>query len=483
MDCFTEPEKRVPVVRNVDVVVAGSGITGMFAALGAAKAGAKVLLVERFGTVGGNIGPAGYICGYKVERDGQRWLRGEGFPQLIEEFFDRYGALLGDQPRNYATMSHAVAHVAFEMLEELGVETMLSAYASDPAMDGNRVAGLFVETKSGRVAVGAKVVIDATGDASIASRAGAPVRHAVSVEEVDSPNLGSSYMNPEESAHDDTNLFVVVAGSDWVRYRAWRETPCELTAAEQAWADKQLRQIPRNTGPLLKLYHEAWKSGEFRCLRTLRKNLTIRFGFWFPQQHYLGPGLTGLQVAANGEYNSGDWEDISMLEQAMRRMAYEGVAFFREHVPGFRDAYIVMISPFLGSRGGPFIDAEHLLTPQESFRGFQPADSLYLTTVEVHRRGNRQGHGMPYRMLLPRQVEGLLVTGRGAGFLRRGHDPSTRARANMLALGEATGIAAGMSARDSVAPRDLDIKKLQRRLLKEGFFLGTASRLKRLGLA
>ena len=483
MKHVTECEKRVPVVREVDVVVAGSGITGLFAALGAARAGAKVLLVERFGTVGGNIGPAGYIVGYKVQRDGERCLRGDRFPHLIDDFYDRYEALLGDQPRNYATMSHAVAHVGFEMLEELGVETMLSAYAADPIMEGSRAVGLFVETKSGRVAVKAEVVVDATGDASLASRAGAPVRHAVPVAEVDSPNLGSTYMNPEEKSHDDTNLFIVVAGSDWVRYRAWREAPCELSAAEQAWAEKHLKWIPRNSGPLLKLYHQAWKSGGFRCLRILRKNLTIRFGFWFPGQHYMSPGLSGLQVAANGDYNCGDWEDISLLEQAMRRMAYEGVAFFREHVPGFKDAYVVMISPFLGSRGGPFIDAEHVLTPQESFRGFQPADSLYLATPEVHRGGNPEGHGMPYRMLLPKDVDGLLVTGRGAGFLRRGHDPSTRVRSSMLAFGEATGIAAAMAAGDNVTPRDLDVKKLQRRLLKEGYHIGSPSRLKRLGLA
>ena len=483
MEHVTECEKRVPVVRDVDVVVAGAGITGMFAALGAAQEGAKVVLVDRFGTVGGNIGPAGYIGGYKVDRDGEMSLYGGQFPKLITRFFDRYDARLGGQRRNYATMSHTVAHVAFEMMEELGVEVMLSVYAADPIMEGNRSVGLFVETKSGRVAVKAKVVVDATGDASLAARAGAPVRHAVSVEEIDSPNVNSPYRKPEEKAHDDTNLFIVVAGTDYVTYREWRESPVELTASQAAWAEKRLGQLPRNCGPLVALYHEAWTSGEFRCVKVLRKNLTIRFGFWFPTHHYLSPGLTGLQVAANGEYHSGKWEDISLLEQAMRRMAYEGVAFFRNRVPGFRDAYVVMISPFLGSRGGPFIDAEHVLTPQESFHGFQPADSLYITTAEVRRRADPKGHGMPYRMLLPRGVDGLLVTGRGAGFLRRGHDPSTRVRSNMLAFGEATGLAAAMAAKDGVEPRDLDVKKLQRRLLKEGYYLGSPSRLRRLKLA
>jgi len=482
MPHVTGPEKRVPVVRDVDVAIAGAGITGMFAALGAAKAGAKTLLIDRFGTVGGNMGPAGYICGYKIDRAGEMCLYGGRFPKLIEEFFDRYDALLEDQPRNYATMSHTVAHVGFEMMEELGVELMLSAYACAPVMQDTRAVGLFVETKSGRVAVRAKVVVDATGDASLASQAGAPVRHDVSAAEADSPNVGARYKNPAEKRHDDTNLFIVVAGADYVAYKTWRESRCELTPAQRAWAEKRLGKGHRFPDAMVPVLQQGWRSGEFRVVQKLRRNVTMSFGPWFPPHHYLSPGLMGLQVGVNGEYDCGNWEDVSRMEEAMRRMAYGGVRFFRKRVPGFRGAYIVMISPFLGSRGGPFIEAEHVLTPQESWRGYQPADSLYITTAETHRGGRAGGHGMPYRMLLPKGVDGLLVTGRGAGFVRRGHDPSTRVRSNMMALGEATGIAAAMAAGQDVTPRELDVKTLQRRLLGEGYYLGNASRLKRLKL-
>ena len=89
---------------------------------------------------------------------------------------------------------------------------------------------------------------------------------------------------------------------------------------------------------------------------------------------------------------------------------------------------------------------------------------------------------MPYRMLLPGTIEGLLVTGRGASFHRRGHDPSVRARGTMMALGLAAGIAAALSAKADLAPRELDVKTLQHTLLSEGCYLGDDARLTELGL-
>ncbi len=495
MKSITESEKRIPVVREVDVVIAGSGISGLFAALGAAKTGARTLLVDRFGTIGGNMGPAGFIVGGKLARDFELSIATNRFPNIIATFFDRYEAMLAEQPVNYATMSHTAAQVAFEMMEELGVETMLSAYATDPIMEDDRAVGLYVETTSGRVAVRAKVVIDATGTAALASRAGAPVRHDVSAAEMDSPNMGANYLNPEEIRHDDTLLLAVVAGVDYVAYNDWRRGAGPtyrdrdhglLTPAELAWAKEHISNIyakRERPDALIALYKKAWESGEFRFTRKLRKNPRVAFGRWSVPVHYLSPGLMGVEVSCVGDFDSGSWEDVSMMEQAMRRMAYDGVQFFKKRVPGFRDAYILTIPPFLGSRGGPFIEAEHVLTPQESNRGFQPADSVCLTKVEaMFRGGSKKGHGMPYRMLLPKVVDGMLVTGRGAGFLRRGHDPCTRVRSNMMSFGTATGIAAAMAVASNTTPRDLDVKKLLRRLLKEGFYLGSQSRLKRLKL-
>jgi hypothetical protein len=94
-----------------------------------------------------------------------------------------------------------------------------------------------------------------------------------------------------------------------------------------------------------------------------------------------------------------------------------------------------------------------------------------------------EGYDVPYGMLLPKNVEGLLVTGRGASWERRGHDPAFRERSNMMALGEATGRAAAIAAADDVIPRNIEVRKLQQAMLESGYYLGDEARLTALGLS
>ena len=481
MAMITEPGRTVPVACDVDVAIAGAGIAGSFAALGAAKEGAKVVLIDRMGTVGGNIGSAGYILGATCERGAGPWMVGGRYPGMVEQFMKRHEANLNGQPRHYGVMSHSASHVLMEMMDELGVTLMLSAYASDPIMDGHRVAGLFVETKSGRVAVKAKVVIDDTGDASVAERAGAPVRHFCSAEEIDSPNLQPGFHDKRFKGMNDTNLYFVMGGVDFDTYNEFRNRRAKLTNAEKAWARKVLSPDDFAwRGAMIPILRSAWLSGKFRVKRQIRGTVCVAFTNWF---HNLPEGLTAVHTGAYGEWDSGDWRDVTAVEAGQRRIGYEGIRYFQKHVPGFERVHIITSSQFMGARGGPFIDAEHVLTPQETWRAAQFPDTMYVATMELHRGAKKPGHDMPYRMLLPKGVEGLFVTGRGAGFLRRGHDPSTRARRSMYGLGYATGLAAAKAVKDGVQPRDIDVKAFQRKLLKEGFHLGTPSRLKRLGLA
>lgn len=148
-----EPTKKVPVVRDVDVVVAGAGISGLFAALAAGQRGARTMVVDRFGALGGNIGGAGmFMACNGPDLDGNSKFAtapGQHLFGIAKELDDRSQALLGDMPRNNSTISLAVSRVAFDMMQENGVEVMLSAYTADPIMEGRRVCGLFVETKSG----------------------------------------------------------------------------------------------------------------------------------------------------------------------------------------------------------------------------------------------------------------------------------------------------------------------------------------------
>jgi flavin-dependent dehydrogenase len=163
----------VPLAYDVDVVVAGAGISGAFAALGAAGQGARVVLVDRFGEPGGNLGPGIIVGGIWGDGEWQiKWEIDNAFmlslPGTVAQFFQRLESSLDDMPRNYGTLSNGMSRVFFEMFAEAGVELILSAYVADPILEDGRVRGLYVETKSGRIAVRSGVVVDSTGEADVA---------------------------------------------------------------------------------------------------------------------------------------------------------------------------------------------------------------------------------------------------------------------------------------------------------------------------
>ena len=483
----TEQKKEIPVVRDVDVVVAGAGVSGLFAALGAAKEGASVLLVDRFGDLGGNMGGPGLIMFGGATTSPDEDLAAGKFVRFLSsipmEFSKRALALMGDGGRPYPVIAHVFSHVAFEMASEAGIELMLSGYAADPVMEGDEACGLFVETKSGRVAVKARVVIDATGDASIAERAGAPVRHRQPIEEMDGPGMRKEYVKPEYEYWNDTHLMYFIAGVDWEKYDAWR------------WPTKEKHWTPADREFFDAHFEEEWNQGQKalvpmlracdeRGIHILARDIRPKFHTEF-QLHWveIAPGaMTGV-VAINGEWDTGDWQDVSLAEAHARTHAFEGVRFMKDNIPGFENADIISMAAFLGARGGPHIIGEHLLTVREGFESMRHADTMFISHMEVHVGAPEPGNDVPYGMVVPQKIDGMLVTARGASWVRRGHDPSFRSRRQMMYFGQAVGIAAALACKDDVKPRDLDVKKLQKTLLGEGFYLGDESRLEVLGLA
>ena len=496
-----EPTKKIPIARDVDVVVAGAGISGLLAALAAGKLGAKTILVDRFGTIGGNIGGAGMFmaCNGPDLRGNAKGTLAPGFrlPDVAGELDARSQALLGDMPRNNSTISLAVSRAALDMLEENGVELMLSAYAADPIVNGDRVTGLFVETKSGRVAVRAKVTIDGTGDADLATRAGASTIWPTSAEELDYPWCWEFVKLPQYKSWNDGGMSYVIADVNWRKYEEFMKTEVDLTREDLEWRDRLFMRtsgymweedgVVQYEGKMAKvmfpLLREAWESGEYFVEVEVRKNLHVYPCLWW--QNPLADGLVQARMQVSGDFDMSDWRDVSLIEAASRKCIFDMVRFYRRRIPGYEDAWPVCEAAFLGMRGGRCIDGEHTITMDEYINGLETDDVLFATFAGTYRRPehiHRKSHDMPYRMLQPKGIDGMLVAGRGAAFIRRGHDPSVRCRGNMILLGQAAGIAAALAAKDNVTPKQLDVKKLQRVLLKAGFFLGYEERLKALAL-
>jgi hypothetical protein len=368
-----------------------------------------------------------------------------------------------------------------KMLAEAGVDLMLSTQVADPIAEDRGVAGVFVENKSGRQAVRARVVVDASGDARVAARAGAPVIRETPSEPGWDPVIQASRLDDRYPLWDEMGLYFRIGGVDWQEYGSFRERGGELSADDASWARETLRDPDQYPPGLIPPLRRAWLRGEYRNVVHLDG---VRIGPLSLNFSRDRDGQTGGRAVAFGAIDSGDGTQVSELEAALRTFIFETVQFLRTNVGGFGQAHLLAVSPYLGARGGPHIEGEVTLTPEDLRKGSRFDDVLYVYFLEgTLGRGSAEGCDVPYRALLPREIDGLLVTGRGAAYLRRGHDPCFRARPNLMLLGQATGTAAALAAEQSASPRHVDVKALQRKLLGEGFYLGDEARLKELGLA
>ena len=488
VDSVIEQQKQVPVIYDMDVVVVGGGLSGLFAALAAGRTGANTLVIDRFGTLGGNLGPA-MLVGGSVADEAHNTLPG-GLAGLAKELVSRMKALQAVNALDYADHSNIISYLAFTMAEEAGVKLLLSVWAADPILDGNRINGLFVEGKSGRSAVRAKVVIDASGEADIARRCGVPVVTEEAIDPSYVPVIQRHFLHQDYATWNDTGLWFVIANVDQDAFDQFAVSKVDLSEADKTWIEEQSQWARWGVGhrklefinPIVPLLRKAWDHGDYEFQRFLEPRV-------YAMCPFLGNltsvrGLAGTRVNVGGQIRRDDIAQISRLESSARRFVFETVQFLRKYIPGYEECYLLFMAPYFGARGGPRIDGEYTLTPQDTLMGKRFDDTLFLNTHNRHKEGaNPDGYDTPYRTMLPKGLDGLLVTGRASSYLRRGHDPGcTRARAALMELGEAAGVAAAMAVEDGVTPRNLDIKKLQRHLVKQGFNLGNPERLRELGI-
>jgi ribulose 1,5-bisphosphate synthetase/thiazole synthase len=444
-DHVLEPAKRVPVVYDADVVVAGGGISGVFAALAAAEQGATTVLIERFGTVGGSFGP-----GMNSQEGALKNHPGEfhkGAPNesvkgdvtaLPKKFADRFFALHAGRKSRFMADTSMCSYVALTMLEEAGVRMLLSCYACDPILEGDRVCGLFVENKSGRQAVRATVVIDATGEADVCRRAGAGILQP----------KGSSY---ELDHHSPTGvgIWALIGGVDRAKLD-WEK------AREISW-EQDIAGLARVN------------CGGVRDVGPDRHQVAIK----------------AQLVRPHPKVDMGDAQHVSALESGMRRYCFEYAEKLRKHVPGAETAYLLFIGPYLGCRGGPCVEGEYTLTVGDLRAGRKFDDVIYVYGEPRALRWQAEQKvpfawgDVPYRVMIPQRIDGLIAVGRSASGIP---DTLLRNREGVMYMGQAGGTAAAMCAKRGIQPRTLKGKELQKKLLEAGFYLGDEKRLAELGL-
>lgn len=444
-----EPARRIDVIHETDVLVVGSGPGGLAAALAAARAGVRTTLVERYGCFGGNITQVGV--------EGFAWYR---HPQTIDsegigrEFEDRAVAMGAAAPESQS-ISHGLdaegfKYVADRLVEEAGIVPMLHRMVVSPIMEGTTIRGVITESKAGREAILARIVIDGTGDADLVHRAGGPtIMHPL--EEMLSVSVMFSMSGVDKAR------FITAVKDDPQTYADWGgngEWDIETDGKEDELFSPFLR----------KPFKKAVEAG------LLPPTLTTLAGTWGTVSDQ--GDLTYLNLV-HLNYDGTDPAQLTKGEIEGRRNAMLAIDALKAFMPGCENARLRNFGMTLGIRDTRKIDAVYNLTSNDVRHQARFADSIGIFPEFIDGYGililpttGRYFH-VPYRALLPQGVENLLVAGRVIGGDKTSH-AAVRNMACCAVSGQGAGTAAAIAVKTGKGTRDLDIAAVQGELRRQG---------------
>ncbi|HEX7897438.1 MAG TPA: FAD-dependent oxidoreductase [Planctomycetota bacterium] len=427
----------VETLAETDVLVVGSGSAGSVAAIAAARAGAKTLLLERYGFLGGTSTLVlDTFYGFYTPGTRAKKVVG-GIPDAVVDGLKRHGVCF-ERPNTYGAGTGITYHpeylkVVWETLvREAGARVLLHAWVQDVEKKDGRVTGVVVATKAGLRRIGCRVVVDASGDADVAHLAGAPYELA----------------GEREPAQTLTTTFKLV-NVDMERRKSLPKGELQRLMAEATSYD-----LPRREGS----DHPMPVPGMTATVMTRLQSFLKRDG----------------KVV-----NATDPELLSAAEIEGRRQALEYVRFLKDKVPGYEKAALAAFGTQIGIRETRRIEGAYRLTREDVLgaRAFEDAIGLCGAPIEDHHEGrdtkwaylpDGAAVGIPYRTLVPKGVDNLLVAGRCFSATHDAH-ASVRSMGQCMAMGQAAGTAAALSD----TPRELPFPQLRDKLLALGAILET----------
>jgi hypothetical protein len=456
MRTVTLPARQVPLIADTDVLVVGGGPAGIMAAVAAARNGARTMLVERAGYLGGNLTIHLPLLTFH-DANGDKVIRG-----LAEEFVERLrerGSASEDVDCPL-TMSftlidiEAAKAVAWEMVREAGVDVRLHTFFTDVLRDGDRIEAALLSSKSGLEAARAKVYIDCSGDGDVAARAGVPFQ-----------------IGRESDHRTQPGTLVFRMGTvDTERLRhAMIEEPERYRADE----------VPAS-------YYEEHERYLVVGLREVVEQGKRERGYQFPVERLCLATLLGEgEVHINMARTWGNWtnaEDLTRAEAETRQHIPALVDWLQRYVPGFESARVMDVIPYVGLRESRRIQGEYVLTEDDVMERFRFPDAIMACgyPLDMHSPGGDsddswfefpQGYyQIPYRCLVPQKIGNLLVAGRCISVTHEAL-AAVRVMIPCMAMGEAAGTAASMAISAGTSPRDVDTSVLRRRLEQQGMFI------------
>jgi glycine/D-amino acid oxidase-like deaminating enzyme len=440
---LTEPARETPVIGDYDVVVLGGGPAGLAAATAAGMHGRRVLLVERYGFLGGMGTAAGVtnFCGLHANVHGGHRQVVHGVAGDLLARIDRLGGLnaphygFGTRIMAQAYDTAAFKCAADDLLLSHGVAILFHALAAGCVMDGERrIKALLIETKSGRAAILGKMFIDCSGDGDLAALAGATFEKGDAHGNMLYPTMmfRLSGVDPQAAGESSRNIAALMA------------------AAEQ------------------------------RGVKFPRKGAIIR-----PQKHTSEwrVNVTQVKTPQGRAVDATSAAELSAGEIEGRRQAIDFFTFLKSEAPGFAESYVVDIPPQLGVRETRRVNGRYQLTADDVLTCASFDDTIGVNgwPIENHaageviwrwpEEGSRGFNHLPYRMLLPPSLDNLLVAGRCASMTHEGQS-AARVSGGCFVMGQAAGTAAHLSLAANGVSADIPIEKLQETLESDGVYLG-----------
>jgi hypothetical protein len=426
-----------PIFDEADVVVLGSGSAGSTAALAAARSGADTLLIERYGFLGGtSVMVLDTFYGFYTPGVSRRIVGGLPW-EIVERLRASSGIL--ERPNTYGagtgvTYDPESLKVVWEQMAlASGVRLLFHTLCVDVIKEGERIIALLVANKRGLGLIKAKVFVDASGDADICYRAGAPFEDAFKAGHAQSMTTTFRLGNVDES-------------------RALAVKRSDLEQAMRAANMSGEYRLPREEGSV----HRT----------TL-------------------PGVVATNMTRVANVDATDPAAVTAAEVEGRRQALEYTRFLRDNIPGYENAFLMNFSTQIGIRETRRIYGQYRLTREDalSARRFPDAIAQCGAPIEDHNAGSStrweyipdsDTYDIPFRSLLPQTVSNVVTAGR---CLSADHDAhaSVRSMAQCMAMGQAAGTAAAYAVRDNVALTEIDVNVLQSHLRTEGvLFSGEA---------